>query len=110
MDYYKCENCGKMFDEFEMNYLMAQVDKKCLCDNCRKNMKIYEAIKINSYDEYIVTKEALDSMKTNKDFLNEFDVYTQKYGKDQYKVKFVSKGKQENDPDWKCIYSKQVIK
>ena len=36
MDYYKCENCGKMFDEFEMNYRAAQVDKKCWCCACRE--------------------------------------------------------------------------
>lgn len=35
MDYYKCENCGKVFDEFEMNYRAAQVDKKCWCRACR---------------------------------------------------------------------------
>ena len=37
MDYYKCENCGKMFDEFEMNYRAAQVDKKCWCRACRES-------------------------------------------------------------------------
>ncbi len=36
MDYYKCENCGKVFDEFEMNYRAAQVDKKCWCRACRE--------------------------------------------------------------------------
>lgn len=110
MDYYKCENCGKMFDEFEMNFQAVQIDKKCLCDHCRKNIKTYEAIKINSYDEYIVTKEALDSIKTNTDFLNEFDIYVQEYNKDQYKIKFVSKGKPENDLSWECVYSKQIMK
>ena len=35
MDYYKCEQCGKTFDEFEMNYKAAQTDKKCLCGDCR---------------------------------------------------------------------------
>lgn len=34
-DKYKCENCGKVFDEFEMNYREAQKDKKCLCKDCR---------------------------------------------------------------------------
>lgn len=35
MDYYKCERCGKIFDEFAMNYKAAQTDKKCLCNECR---------------------------------------------------------------------------
>lgn len=35
MDYYTCEKCGKIFDEFEMNYRLAQIDKKCWCDACR---------------------------------------------------------------------------
>jgi len=34
-DYYKCERCGKVFDEFEMNYKAAQEDKKTLCRECR---------------------------------------------------------------------------
>jgi len=37
MDMYKCEKCGKMFDEFEMNYRNAQIDKRCLCSSCRDN-------------------------------------------------------------------------
>ena len=36
MDYYKCEQCGKSFDEFEMDYAATQMDKKTLCDLCRK--------------------------------------------------------------------------
>lgn len=36
MDYYKCENCGKVFDEFEMNFKAAQKDKKTLCRKCRE--------------------------------------------------------------------------
>lgn len=39
MDYYKCENCGNVFNEFEMNYRAAQVDKKCLCPTCRESTK-----------------------------------------------------------------------
>lgn len=38
MDYYKCEECGKIFDEFEMNYRAAQEDKKELCRACRKRL------------------------------------------------------------------------
>lgn len=34
-DYYKCERCGEVFDEFEMNYKEAQIDKKTLCRKCR---------------------------------------------------------------------------
>ena len=37
-DYYKCEQCGKVFDEFEMNYRDAQLDKQCLCRECRKKL------------------------------------------------------------------------
>lgn len=36
MDYYKCEKCQEVFDEFEMNFKEAQKDKKTLCDNCRR--------------------------------------------------------------------------
>lgn len=35
MDYYKCEDCGCVFDEFEMNYRDSQIDKKTLCRKCR---------------------------------------------------------------------------
>jgi len=35
MDYYKCEKCGRIFDEFEMNFKLAQIDKKCWCEHCR---------------------------------------------------------------------------
>jgi len=37
MDYYKCEKCGKVFDEFEMDYALACIDKRCLCRDCHKN-------------------------------------------------------------------------
>ena len=39
MDYYKCENCGIVFDEFEMNYAEACIDKEELCRKCRKELK-----------------------------------------------------------------------
>lgn len=35
---YKCENCGKTFDEFEMNYRDAQIDKLCWCRECREKL------------------------------------------------------------------------
>lgn len=38
MDYYKCENCGEVFDEFEMNFSLAQIDKKCWCEKCRNKL------------------------------------------------------------------------
>jgi len=34
-DIYKCEECGKVFDEFEMNYKATQIDKRTLCRGCR---------------------------------------------------------------------------
>ncbi len=40
MDYYKCEQCGKVFDEFEMNYAAAAIDKKELCKKCRKYLDL----------------------------------------------------------------------
>jgi len=39
MDYYKCDQCGKIFDEFEMNFKESQIDKRTLCDKCRKELK-----------------------------------------------------------------------
>ena len=36
MDYFKCEKCGKVFDEFEMNFKAAQEDKRCWCRECRE--------------------------------------------------------------------------
>jgi hypothetical protein len=51
MDYYKCEKCGEIFDEFEMNYRAAQIDKKCWCRACRekaeKTLQVYDAGEIN---------------------------------------------------------------
>jgi len=38
MDIYKCEGCGEIFDEFEMNFKAAQEDKKELCRKCRKQL------------------------------------------------------------------------
>lgn len=35
IDIYKCEQCGEIFDEFEMNFKATQEDKKELCRKCR---------------------------------------------------------------------------
>lgn len=43
IDEYKCEKCGKRFDEFEMNYKAAQEDKKCLCRACREEQENRDA-------------------------------------------------------------------
>ena len=42
MDYYKCENCGKVFDEFEMNFRYASENGKCLCRECIKQEALKE--------------------------------------------------------------------
>ena len=36
MDFYRCENCQVVFDEFEMDYRAIQQDKRTLCGCCRK--------------------------------------------------------------------------
>lgn len=36
-DFYTCE-CGRVFDEFEMDYNAAQIDKRCLCNTCRTEL------------------------------------------------------------------------
>lgn len=36
MDYYKCEKCGIIFDEFELNFNFAQIEGKCFCERCEK--------------------------------------------------------------------------
>ena len=38
-DYYKCKKCGKVFDEFEMNYLYASTNGVCLCHECIKEIE-----------------------------------------------------------------------
>lgn len=38
MDYYKCEVCKTVFDEFEMNYRSTQEDKQILCNKCRRTI------------------------------------------------------------------------
>jgi len=50
MDYYKCEKCGKIFDEFEMNFKLAQIDKKCWCEECRKPENKNTEISNNPYN------------------------------------------------------------
>ncbi len=39
MDWYTCTSCGQRFDEFEMNFRAAQVDKQCLCRACRNGQE-----------------------------------------------------------------------
>ena len=34
MDYFKCEKCEKVFDEFEMNFKYASEHGECLCKTC----------------------------------------------------------------------------
>ena len=41
VDYYKCEECGKIFNEFEMNYKATQEDKKILCRECRNILYMF---------------------------------------------------------------------
>ena len=33
-DSYKCEKCGQVFTEWEMNYKYASEHGKCLCRGC----------------------------------------------------------------------------
>jgi len=35
MDYFKCDKCGRVFDEFEMDFKFAQDAKCTLCHKCR---------------------------------------------------------------------------
>jgi len=37
MDTYKCEKCGSLFSEFEMNYKETQIDKMTMCNKCRES-------------------------------------------------------------------------
>jgi DNA-directed RNA polymerase subunit RPC12/RpoP len=54
MDIYKCEKCGIIFDEFEMDYKQAQIDKKCLCEECRnKNKTLTTITQENEYEKTI---------------------------------------------------------
>lgn len=50
MDKYKCERCGIIFDEFEMNYAEACIDKKELCRKCRKILKESENKTDNKFE------------------------------------------------------------
>lgn len=52
MDYYTCESCNKQFDEFEMNFKMAQIDKKTLCKKCRQKLT-----KLNTSHEICIAKD-----------------------------------------------------
>lgn len=39
MDYFKCENCGKTFNEFKMDFNKASKFGKTLCRKCWKKHK-----------------------------------------------------------------------
>ena len=39
MDYFQCENCKVVFDEFEMNFRYAQDTGETLCRACIKEKK-----------------------------------------------------------------------
>ena len=34
MDYFKCERCGEVFDEFKMDFRYASEHGECLCSKC----------------------------------------------------------------------------
>lgn len=34
MDYFKCDKCGKVFDEFETNFNKSAIHGKTLCIEC----------------------------------------------------------------------------
>ena len=36
MDYYKCDKCGRIFDEVEMDFKFAQEKSITLCRKCKK--------------------------------------------------------------------------
>ncbi len=36
MDYYKCDKCGRVFDEFEMDFRFAQEEGVTLCQKCKE--------------------------------------------------------------------------
>lgn len=36
MDYYKCEKCGKIFNEFDMDFRFAQEESVTLCQKCKE--------------------------------------------------------------------------
>ena len=39
MDYFKCDKCGRVFDEFEMDFKFVQDAKCTLCRKCRDEYK-----------------------------------------------------------------------
>jgi len=36
MDYYKCDKCGRIFDEFEMDFKFTQEEGITLCQECKE--------------------------------------------------------------------------
>ena len=94
MDYYKCENCGKVFDEFEMNYREAQIDKRTLCDSCRKLESKYENEKTRQ--EKIKMKEEKIWSKDGTAYLKGDSIYS---WKEATKRGFVSKEEADSHDD-----------
>ena len=49
MDYYKCDKCGRVFDEFEMDYKFAQEESVTLCRKCKEEYQC----RVEMLKEYI---------------------------------------------------------
>ena len=47
IDYFKCERCERIFDEFEADYNFMSREGRELCPECRKVFKKEENAKIN---------------------------------------------------------------
>lgn len=45
MDYFKCEKCGEVFDEFEMDFKYASEHGECLCKNCLEEQIVKDTFK-----------------------------------------------------------------
>jgi formylmethanofuran dehydrogenase subunit E len=52
MDYYQCEKCGRVFDEFRMNFKYASENGKCLCEKCIKQEK-------EDYESYLSSSKLI---------------------------------------------------
>lgn len=52
MDYFKCERCGEVFDEFEMDFRYASEHGECLCKKCLEEQIVKDTfIPINPYNK-----------------------------------------------------------